>query len=128
VNNVSEISNIIRTNKKVLCILCGLPYAGKSHFVNEVLKQTAIEVVSIDTIFAAKGFDWDTQNLPTESEWSAIFAESYEAVHGALEQGKNILYDSTNQTRVSRDKLRAVATSVGASTCVIYIKTPIETI
>jgi predicted kinase len=111
-----------------LFILCGLPYAGKSHVVNELLKQTSIELVSIDRIFTAKGYDWDTQNLPTESEWSAIFAESYAAVRSALEQGKGVLYDSTNQTKASRDALRAIAAEEGANVRVLYVKTPIETI
>lgn len=46
----------------------------------------------------------------------------------ALTQGKNVLYDSTNQTIVSRNKLREVAHSVDANACVVYIKSSLETV
>jgi tRNA uridine 5-carbamoylmethylation protein Kti12 len=82
-------------------------------------------VVSIDDIFKAKGFDWDADNLPDNTQWQQIFDESYENVKGALTQWKNVLYDSTNQTVASRDILRSQADSVGASTCVVYIQSPI---
>ncbi len=82
-------------------------------------------VVSIDDIFKAKGFDWDTNNLPDNTQWQEIFDESYQNVKGALAQGKNVLYDSTNQTVISRDILRSQADMLGASTCVVYIQSPI---
>jgi predicted kinase len=126
--NVSEIYNIIRTNKKVLYILCGLPYAGKSYFVNSLTDKTNISVVSIDKIFNNNGFDWNNNNLPSSTEWERIFEESYQIVRAKLTMGENVLYDSTNHTKVSRDMLRAVASTVGASTCVIYVKTPIDEI
>ncbi len=84
--------------------------------------------MSIDKIFNGNGFDWNNNNLPSPIEWEKIFEESYELARTQLSLGKNVLYDSTNQTKVSRDKLRDVAASVGASTCVIYVKTPVDTI
>jgi predicted kinase len=46
----------------------------------------------------------------------------------ALTDGNNVLYDSTNQTLASRDKLLEVANSVGAEAKVVFIKTPVEAI
>lgn len=45
-----------------------------------------------------------------------------------LQAGKNVLYDSTNQTKASRDTLRDIASEEGADARVLYVKTPIETI
>lgn len=119
---------MLQDSKRILFILCGLPYAGKSFIANQLIRNTKIEVIAIDDIFESRGFDWNTNKLPTATEWQEIFVESYEAVHDALRQGKNVLYDSTNHTKASRDALREVATSVGASSCVIYVKTPAEVI
>ena len=123
-----SLTQYIKKSKSALFILCGFPYAGKSYVSIQIQQQTDIQVVAIDDIFKAKGFDWDTNSLPNESEWKDIFEESYERTRQALLDGKNVLFDSTNQTVISRDRLRAVAASVGASTCVVYVKTPIETI
>lgn len=104
------------------------PYAGKSFVAEELRKHTEIVFVSIDTIFRAHGFDWDTNTLPDTEAWQNIFDESYEMSKIALKDGKNVLYDSTNQTRASRDKLREVARSVGSEAMVIYIQCSPETV
>jgi predicted kinase len=84
--------------------------------------------VSIDDIFHKSGFDWTTSKLPNETEWQGIFDESYRQIKEAFGKGKSVLYDSTNQTMVSRDRLRAIAKECGAESRVIYIKSDIETI
>ena len=126
--NLKSIISKIQNSKSVLYILCGFPYSGKSYVSSQLQQQVGIKVVAIDDIFTAKGFDWDTNVLPSAIEWEQIFNESYEQVKDNLLQGKNVLYDSTNQTVVSRNKLRKAAESVGAETCVLYIKTPTDTI
>lgn len=123
-NTISKIQN----SKSTLFTLCGFPYAGKSYVSSQLQQQTDIQIVAIDDIFKAKEFDWDANIFPNESEWKDIFEESYTQVKQALLDGKNVLYDSTNQTLASRDKLRKVAESVGADTYVLYIKTPVETV
>lgn len=127
-NNLDNLLSLIKSSNSTLFILCGYPYAGKSYVVNEILKHTDIEVVSIDNIFKEKGFDWDSNKLPNIAEWDEIFKESYERTETALEQRKNVLYDSTNQTVASRDKLRELANSVGTQSTVIYIKTSTENV
>ncbi len=126
-NLVSLIKSVTRS-RHTLFIMCGFPYAGKSFVAEELRKHTDIVFVSIDTIFRAHGFDWDTNTLPDTEAWQKIFDESYEKTKEELKAGKNVLYDSTNQTIASRDKLREVATTVGADACVIYIKSSIETV
>lgn len=123
-NLISQIQN----SNNTLFILCGFPYAGKSYVASQLQSQTDIQIVSIDDIFKARGFDWDTNVLPSTSEWEQILNESYEKTKDSLLQGKNVFYDSTNQTVASRNTLRDLADTVGANTCVLYIKTPIETV
>ena len=124
--NLSNLISKIQNSQKTLFILCGYSYAGKSYVVNQIKSNADIMVVSIDDVFKAKGFDWGTNNLPDNTQWQEIFDESYENVKVALTQGKNVLYDSTNQTVASRDILRSQAGMIGASTCVVYIYSTIE--
>ena len=123
-NTISKIQN----SKNTLFILCGFSYAGKSYVSSQLQQQTGIQIVAIDDIFKAKGFDWDTNILPNESEWKKISEESYEQTKQALLGGKKVLFDSTNQTIASRYKLREIAGSVGADAYVLYIKTTTETV
>jgi predicted kinase len=126
--NIDNLIQTIQESKRTLFILCGFPYAGKSFVAEELQKRTDIVYVGIDAIFHTHGFDWDTNKLPNPDEWQKIFNESYEEAIMALTQGKNVLYDSTNQTMVSRNRLREVAHLVDASACVIYIKSSVETV
>ena len=84
--------------------------------------------MSIDAIFHEHGFNWDSNTLPNADDWQQIFNESYEQTKVALQEGKNVLYDSTNQTLVSRNELRKIASSVGSETYVIYIQTSVGTV
>ena len=126
--DLKNLIEIISESNKTLFILCGFPYAGKSYVANQLLTQTNIVFVGIDDIFHTHGFDWNTNKLPDTEKWQGIFEESYERVRVALKEGKNVLYDSTNQTLASRDKLREVAQSFDAVSKVIYIKSPTETV
>lgn len=125
-SDINSLISLIRSSRRTLFILCGFPYAGKSYVATQVQTKTDITFVSIDDIFHARGFDWNSNTLPDASTWEKIFSESYEQTKKALTAGMNVMYDSTNQTKVSRDKLREVAKSVGANTKVIYIKSPVE--
>lgn len=123
--NLANLISTIQNSQKTLFILCGYPYAGKSCVVKQIKSHTDIVVVGIDDIFEAKGFDWDTNKLPDSTQWQQIFDESYENVKVALAEGKNVLYDSTNQTVVSRDILGSHADIVGAGKYVVYIRSTI---
>jgi len=123
-NLISE----IQKSQKTLFILCGFPYSGKSYIVGQLQSATDLKVVAIDKIFSDRGFDWSTNVLPNTYEWETIFNESYESIKQTLIAGNNVLYDSTNQTVSSRDKLQEVAKSVGADTKVIYIKCSADTV
>jgi len=120
--NLDDLIKTIKESQKTLFILCGFPYAGKSFVAQELQKRTGIAYVGIDAIFHAHGFDWDTNKLPNSDEWQKIFDESYEEAGMALDQWKNVLYDSTNQTVASRDRLREVAALMGADAYVVYIQ------
>ncbi|MBY0538158.1 ATP-binding protein [Patescibacteria group bacterium] len=115
-------------SKCTLFILCGHPYSGKSYLARQIVAETDIELISIDSLFESNGFSWDDNKLPDTQEWDVIFNTSYELTAGALQAGKSVLYDSTNHTVASRDKLRAIARANNVECKVIYVKTSTETI
>jgi predicted kinase len=126
--DLNNLISLIQSSQRTLFILCGFPYAGKSYIAEQLLEHTDLKYVSIDSIFHIYGFDWDLNTLPDAKAWEQIFTESYEQTKQALVKGMNVLYDSTNQTVASRDKLREVARSVSADTKVVYVKSSIENV
>ncbi len=127
-NGLSAAEQRIRSSVKTLFIVCGYPYSGKSYITDQLVHDTGAVLVRIDNIFHSRGFEWGTNKLPNSEEWRFIFEESYILTREALQKGRNVLYDSTNQTVASRDRLREVAQSVNANAAVIYIKSDIQTV
>lgn len=125
-DGLREVIKRLRTSPSTLCILCGLPYSGKSFIAVEIAQQTGCAVVAIDDFFHARGYVWDTSTLPDTEAWDSIFREAYDATETALANGQSVLFDSTNHTRVSRDRLREVAKRAGAQSLVVYVEAPAE--
>lgn len=126
--SLDDIVQSINGSEKTLYILCGLPYSGKTYLANKVIEKVNCVYVSIDHILKDFRYDWDSNKLPDEQGWKKVFDISYQKSQEALKGGLNVLYDSTNHTRISRDVLRKVAYDVGASAKVIYISVPVETV
>lgn len=125
---LEQLINKINSSHKTLYIFCGLPYSGKTYTSNKIIENTSVSYVSIDRILEGLGFDWDTGRLPDDDGWEKVFDISYEMTRNALKNNLNVLYDSTNHTKASRDVLRKVAQEVEAETSVIFIDVPTETI
>lgn len=126
--NLDNPIETIKGSRKTLFILCGLPYSGKTFVARKILETTPVAYVNIDDLFHTHGFSWTEGGLPNTSEWEKIFEESYRVTQDFLKDSKNVLYDSTNHTFASREKLREVAEEIGAETVVIYINVPVSTV
>ncbi|MEK7180416.1 MAG: ATP-binding protein [Patescibacteria group bacterium] len=111
-------------NPPKLYIFCGLPFSGKTILAKEILKKEVLVFVSIDDIKFAHGFTWSEDENISAEEWKKIFDESYQKSLEALKAGKSVLYDSANQSKVSRDKLREIAKEASAKTKVIFMNIP----
>ncbi len=123
-----EIIQSINSSGKTLYILCGLPYSGKTYLALKIVEKTKCTYVSVDSILKDLGYDWDSNKLPDEQGWKRVFDISYKKSQEVLKNSSNVLYDSTNHTRISRDTLRKVARGVGANTEVIYIDVPVKVV
>ena len=119
--NLEEIIGSINKSRMTLFILCGLPYSGKTHIAREILKHASCVYVSMDFILTELGYDWDLNKLPDEQGWKEVIDISYQRSKKALKDSRNVLYDSTNHTRISRDDLKKIASEVNANVQIIYI-------
>lgn len=121
---VESVIQSINNSHKTLWILCGLPYSGKTYIGKKILKQISCAYVSIDNILEELNYNWNLNKLPDDEGWKKVFDISYKKIKEGLGKSLNVLYDSTNHTKASRDKLREIAKSVSADVRVIYIDVP----
>ena len=101
--------------------MCGLPFSGKTVLATELSKRFGFQVVGIDTIREEKGFSWEDNDRVTSDDWKNIFEESYARTLRYLAAGQGVLYDSANQDRASRDRLRKLAKSGNFESKVILV-------
>lgn len=108
-----------------LYILCGLPFSGKSVLARILSQKCGFELVCIDDIKTEHGLRDVWQDM-TPDDWQQIFNESFQLVRRSLQRGKPVIHDSANQTRHSRDQLRAIAQELGVPATVIVVDVPPE--
>ena len=113
------------TARPVLYILCGLPFSGKTTLARHLVDRLGFASVSIDQIRLARGFTWSEDEKVSPEQWREIFEQSFRETEDNLRRGISVLYDSANQDRFSRDRLRAVARRGHFLTCVIFLDVPI---
>ena len=80
----------------------------------------------MDVILEKLGYDWNTNRLPDEKGWQEVTDASYSESRRALKNSQNVLYDSTNHTKASRDALRRMAQEAGAKMQIIYIDVSVD--
>jgi len=124
----SSLIDVIKSKNKTLFILCGFPYSGKTYIAKKLVEATGCEYVGIDDFFYEREYDWTSNKLPNQEGWNEIFTAAYDAIKKKLRESKNVLYDSTNHTRASRDALRAVAQEIGVESAVIFVDVSTKTV
>lgn len=108
-------------NRPKLILLCGIPGAGKTHYAkNYITLQSNTAHLSSDAIRAALYGDESTQGNPVE-----VFGLMQKRTVEALNNGHNVIYDSTAMTRKDRQGIISVCPKFAKIECHI-IWSPIE--
>lgn len=108
-------------NRPKLIILCGIPGAGKTHYAkNYIALQNNTIHLSSDSIRAELYGDESTQGNPAE-----VFGAMQKRAVDALNNGKDVIYDSTAMTRKDRQGIISVCPKFAKIACYI-IWAPIE--
>lgn len=108
----------------ILYIMCGLPFSGKTTLAQALTRQLGFPIVGIDNIREERGFSWEDNAKVTAEDWKSIFNESFERTLAYLKDHKCVIYDSANQDRASRDRLRNLAQTGNFNSRVIFVNVP----
>jgi len=106
-----------------LYIVFGIPFAGKSTLVRELVRQRSCRVIDIDAINTARGVGIAGAMI-TPQDWETSFARARVQLADALAAGESVAYDGHIWSRAQRDELRAIAQATGYEITFIYLNIP----
>ena len=109
-----------------LIALCGLAFSGKSTIARRVAAVTGAELVSLDAINRARGFDGGT--VMDDSEWEKTSLMAAATARTVLASGRGVVVDDTFSHRFLRQRFAAVAKASGAPFVLLFVDTPIDVI
>jgi len=110
---------------KILYILCGLGFSGKSTLAKQIAEKKNAVLISQDGIYFEKEKELDPA-LTDAKEWELIRSIAFERIDEALRSGKSVVYDSTNTRREHRDAAREIAGKNQADSVLVFLDTPDE--
>ncbi len=110
---------------RMLYILCGLPYAGKTTLARFLQRQLGWVYIALDDINGEFGRGLNGAAI-TPDEWEHTYQQAYQRIRHVLRQGKTVLFDAANFTREQRETLRTFAKEEGKTSRVIYVTTSEE--
>jgi predicted kinase len=103
-----------------LVVLSGLPGTGKSHFANELVKQTPFLLIGSDrsrkTLVPRPKY--------TRGEHGRVFAACHRLIEEFLTEGHRVIFDATNLTQSFRQPLYDIADRTGAGLAVVWFTAP----
>lgn len=109
------------TDRPILYVLCGLPFAGKSTLARALAARLGIPRVELDAINTERGLGLDLAPIEPE-QWTATFEEAYRRVTSHLHAGASVIFDAGGFTRAQRDGLRAMSSGCAAAACLIHVR------
>ena len=104
-----------------LFIMCGLPFSGKTYLSKKIAERFGIKRISYDELWKEIH-----DNEGRDPNWEALCSIAEARIAAELKAGRSVVYDTLNDTKGNRDKLRMVAKDAGGKATVIYTKTSRE--
>jgi predicted kinase len=111
---------------KVLYILCGVAFAGKSTLSKKIAEQKDATLVSQDALWFEKAKEWNLDE-DSDKDWERVRQVSKRTVEEELAKGGSVVFDDINLTYRERDELRQIAKKYNAMAVVVYVDTPRQT-
>ena len=102
-----------------LCLLCGMPFSGKTTLGKAVSQYIDSAYISLDEINEARGLSGG-DGIPVE-EWEKTHFLAMEQLQIITKLRKDIVLDDTNCFRWLRDRFRNLAAKSDYQTTVIFM-------
>jgi predicted kinase len=110
---------------KKLILISAIAGSGKSTLAKKIAEHTGADLVSQDGMYFEKKGELNIDQ-DDDAQWEMLSKLCHERILEKLKQGKSVVFDDVALRFEHRDKLRELAKSVGATTKVIFLDTPIE--
>ncbi|MDD5147753.1 MAG: ATP-binding protein [Candidatus Daviesbacteria bacterium] len=111
-----------------LFILCGLSFSGKTYLAQKIAEHLPVTIISFDAIYEELrqkvGGDLSSQS----EAWDQVKQIALSSLQKNLQEGKNVVWDSTNPLRKYREELVAIGDCFDAQSIVVYVNTPLDEI
>jgi predicted kinase len=107
-------------SSRLLILMCGLPFAGKSTLAARIAEALHLPIVSLDAVNTARGIGLRGESI-SPAQWAETYAETYRQLETLIAAGSGLIYDHANFTRDERDAVRAIAARHGFTARVIYL-------
>ncbi|MBZ5588563.1 MAG: ATP-binding protein [Acidobacteriia bacterium] len=108
----------------VMCIMCGLAFAGKTTVARALAVRLGARTVSLDEINAERGL-FGGQGLPVE-EWERSHRVALARADRLLQRRVSTVIDDTSCFRWLRDRYREVGSRRGCDVVVVLVATPLD--
>lgn len=103
--------------------MCGLPFSGKTYLSKKIAEKLSIERISYDEL-------WNEIHAKEtrDPSWEELCSIAEARIRDELKADRSVVYDTLNDTKGNRDKLRVIAKDVGGEAIVVYTKASRELI
>lgn len=113
---------------KELYVLTGLPFSGKTTFVEKVLVRKPVELVSFDAVRHREEVNIDTFPKDKILQWEVVQEASQNEVARVLKIGQSVVFDGVNPAVVNRNDMAGLINPTDGRSILVYIDTPIDVI
>lgn len=111
-----------------LFILCGLTFSGKTSLAQRIAECLPVTIISFDAIYEELRQKTGRDLSPQPEVWDQVKRIALLSLSENLQEGKNVVWDSTNPLRKHREELIKIGDCFGAQSIVIHVNTPLDEI
>lgn len=111
-----------------LFILCGLSFSGKTSLAQKIAECLSVTIISFDEIYEELRRKTGDDLSPQPEVWDQVKRIALLSLSENLQEGRNVVWDSTNSLRKHREELIEIGDYFGAQSIVVHVNTTLDEI
>lgn len=111
-----------------LFILCGLSFSGKTSLAQKIAEHLQVTIISFDVIYEELRRKTGSDLSPQPEVWDQVKRIALLSLSENLQEGRNVVWDSTNPLRKHREELIEIGDCFGEQSVVVHVNTPFDEI